>query len=211
MLTLSRTLIALACVVLAPRVCAQSLDLSIIGTILPGACTVELGGGGVIDLGTVLAEKLDPDEETSLGSVLVPMTVACQVPVRFAFMGLDNTGDTASVATRYGLGLSPDGEKIGGAVIRFKDPTSNGVPVHYTRSEDGGQQWEASSNAGTTWLGKASINGFSTTAGSVDGPDPMESLQTELEVRTYIQPTSALTIEGNVPINGRATIDLIYL
>ncbi len=211
MLTLSRMLMAMACVALAPRVCAQSLDLSIVGTILPGACSAELGGGGVIDLGTVLAEKLDPVEETSLAPVLVPLTVTCQVPVLFAFKGADNTGDSASVVTRYGLGLTADGEKIGGAVIRFRDPTSDGAPVYYTRSEDGGQEWEVSGNTGTTWLGKASINGFAATEGSVGGPDHLSSLQTQLEIRTYIQPTSALTIDGNVPINGRVTIDLIYL
>lgn len=211
MSTLSRTLMAAACLAVAPQVCAQSVDLSIIGNILPGACTATLGGGGVIDLGTVLAEKLDPVEETSLGSVRVPLTVVCQAPVRFAFMGIDNTGDSASVATRYGLGLSPAGEKIGGVVISFKEPTVNGVPLYYTRSEDGGQAWESSGNDGPTWLGKVSINGFSTSPGVLTGPDLIASLQTDLEVRTYIQPTSALTVEGNVPINGSATIDLIYL
>lgn len=211
MSTLSRMLVAAACLAVTPQVSAQSVDLSIIGNILPGACTATLGGGGVIDLGTVLAEKLDPVEETSLGSVRVPMTVVCQVPVRFAFKGIDNTGDSASAATRYGLGLSPAGEKIGGAVISFKEPTADGIPLHYTRSEDGGQTWEVSSNEGFTWLGKASINGFSITPGEMTGPAPIASLQTDLEVRTYIQPTSALTLEGDVPINGSATIDLIYL
>lgn len=211
MMTLSRTLIALAFVVAAPRVYAQSTDLSIIGNILPGACAAELGGDGIVDLGTVLAEKLSATDETALAAVQVPLTVTCQVPVRFAFMGIDNTGDSASVATRYGLGLSPEGEKIGGAVISFKDPTADGAPVHYTRSEDGGQQWEPSGNEGVTWLGKVSINGFSTTAGALTGPDPISSLQVNLLVRTYIQPTNALTIAGDVPINGSATIDLIYL
>lgn len=204
-------LMTLLLLLTAPRVLAQSAELSIVGNLLPGACNTVLEGGGVVDLGTTLAEKLSPSEETALGSVRLPMTVTCLVPVRFAFMGIDNTGDSASVATRYGLGLSPDGERIGGAVISFKDPATDGAPVHYTRSEDGGQQWEPSGNAGSTWLGKVSINGFSTASGVVTGPDPMASLKVDLEIRTYIQPTNALTVDDNVPIQGSATIDLIYL
>lgn len=207
----THALMTLALLLAAPRASAQSAELTIVGNLLPGACTTVLEGGGVVDLGTTLMEKLSPTEETSLGSVRVPMTVSCQVPVRFAFMGVDNTGDSASVATRYGLGLSPDGEKIGGAVISFKDPDTAGTPVHYTRSEDGGQQWEPSGNEGSTWLGKVSINGFSAASGVVTGPDPLASLQVDLEIRTYIQPTNALTIDDNVPIHGSATIDLIYL
>ncbi|WP_315387725.1 DUF1120 domain-containing protein [uncultured Stenotrophomonas sp.] len=207
----THALMTLALLLAAPRASAQSAELTIVGNLLPGACTTVLEGGGVVDLGTTLMEKLSTTEETSLGSVRVPMTVSCQVPVRFAFMGIDNTGDSASVATRYGLGLSPDGEKIGGAVISFKDPDTAGTPVHYTRSEDGGQQWEPSGNEGSTWLGKVSINGFSAASGVVTGPDPLASLQVDLEIRTYIQPTNALTIDDNVPIHGSATIDLIYL
>lgn len=56
-----------------------------------------------------------------------------------------------------------------------------------------------------------SINGFSTAPGVVTGPDPIASLQVDLEVRTYVQPTNALTIDDNVPIHGSATVDLIYL
>ncbi|WP_070207972.1 MULTISPECIES: DUF1120 domain-containing protein [Stenotrophomonas] len=211
MMKFTTALMTLGLYAAATPVLAQSAELTIVGNLLPGACTTVLAGGGVVDLGTTLAEKLDPTEETSLGSVRVAMTVTCLVPVRFAFMGIDNTGDSASVATRYGLGLSPDAEKIGGAVISFKDPSSDGSPVHYTRSEDGGQQWEPSGNEGSTWLGKVSINGFSTAPGVVTGPDPIASLQVDLEVRTYVQPTNALTIDDNVPIHGSATVDLIYL
>lgn len=138
MMKFTTALMTLGLYAAATPVLAQSAELTIVGNLLPGACTTVLAGGGVVDLGTTLAEKLDPTEETSLGSVRVAMTVTCLVPVRFAFMGIDNTGDSASVATRYGLGLSPDAEKIGGAVISFKDPSSDGSPVHYTRSEDGG-------------------------------------------------------------------------
>jgi hypothetical protein len=211
MMTFTNALMTFGLFAAAPTVLAQSAELSIIGNLLPGACSTVLEGGGVVDLGTTLLEKLNTNEETSLGTALVPMTVTCQIPVRFAFMGIDNTGDSASVGTRYGLGLSPDGERIGGAVISFKDPSSDGSPVHYTRSEDGGQQWEPSGNAGSTWLGKQSINGFSTASGATTGPDPMASLQVNLEVRTYIQPTNELTIDDNVPIHGSATVDLIYL
>lgn len=211
MMKFATALITLGLLAAAPPVLAQSAELTIIGNLLPGACNTVLEGGGVVDLGTTLLEKLNPNEETSLGSAMVPMNVTCQIPVRFAFMGIDNTGDSASSATRYGLGLSPDGERIGGAVISFKEPSSDGSPVHYTRSEDGGQQWEPSGNAGSTWLGKQSINGFSTASGATTGPDPLSSLQVILKVRTYIQPANELTIDDNVPINGSATVDLIYL
>jgi len=210
-MNIAKSLLALALLAAASGASAQSADVAITGKIFPAACTTELGNGGTIELGDILAEKLNASSETFWGATVVPMTVTCQSAVRFAFIGIDNADGTASEASRYGLGLSPSGEKIGGYVISYRDPLGDRAPVHYTRSPDLGLEWETSGNDNLTWLGKNSFTGFSAASGVVSGPDPFKSLQVNLEVKTYLQGRDELTIEGDVPVNGSMTVDFLYL
>lgn len=111
---LSITLLALsisASAAVAPTASAQSADVSMAGRILPGACVVQLGGGGVADLGDIRADSLNADVTTLLESVTLPMTVACDSEVRFAFQGVDNNNESSAVPYRYGLGMTSGDER----------------------------------------------------------------------------------------------------
>ena len=209
----SRTLLALAIAssaAIAPSAFAQSADLSISGRIFPGACVVELGNGGTADLGDIRLDSLQTDITTVLDDVDMSMTVSCESAVRFAFQGVDNSGDTSINDAQYGLGLTAADEKIGGARIGLVDVTVDGEVGHARTSEDGGQNWVIDLVPGYAQIGKNTLLGFNNVRNDV-GPSATENLLGTLKVRATIAPTDTLTVTDEVQINGSATVNLVYL
>lgn len=211
---LSITLLALAIsasAAVAPTASAQSADVSMAGRILPGACVVQLGGGGVADLGDIRADSLNADVTTLLESVTLPMTVACDSEVRFAFQGMDNNNESSAVPYRYGLGMTSGDEKIGSANVLVADVTADGVPGFGTLSADGGETWNDSNEGGNFSLTMTDLLGFTKEPGTADGPAAIKDIQGSVKVIAQIQPTNELTLTEEVQVNGSVTINLMYL
>lgn len=209
----TKTLIALAIAssaAIAPTAFAQSADLSITGRIFPGACVVELGNGGNADLGDIRLDSLQADMNTVLDDVDLPMSVSCESAVRFALQGVDNTGESSITAAQYGLGFTPADEKIGGASLRLVDVTIDGSEGRARTSVDGGANWTIDLLPGSARIGKDHLLGFNVPQAEAS-PVAIENLQGTLNVQATIAPTSGLTITDDVPINGSATINLVYL
>jgi type 1 fimbria pilin len=210
----STTLLALAIATsaaFAPSAFAQSADLSITGNIFPGACTVNVGNSGVADLGDINSVSLDPTYPTLLRPVALSLIVDCESEVRFALQGVDNVAESSTRVDRYGLGMTANDEKIGNANLVIADVTADGVPAHGTFSYDEGLTWNESHHGGHFTLPMPDLLGF-TAEPSVDtGPAAIKNLQGTLKVIAQIQPTSAVTIDEDVLINGSATINVTYL
>jgi type 1 fimbria pilin len=206
----TRTLLALAVATAAPSAFAQSADLSIQGKITPGACAVELGGGGIVDLGTLSVKDLSPEGQTKLPEKELPLTVTCDSRMRFALDGVDNKGDSAIGMSAYGLGLTPNDEKIGRVYLSFRNPTADGAAAYATSSSSNGETWNPSSSSERP-LNTTLILGFNATEGVDTGPSPISLLQSTLVLDPYIVGTNELTIDDEVPINGSVTLDLVYL
>lgn len=209
---LMQTLLAVAVAVaaVAPNAFAQSTDLSITGRILPGACNVTLDGGGIADFGDISTRDLNEDAVTDLEPVHLAMNVTCESETRFAFQGVDNSGDSSITPDRYGLGLTPAEEKIGSANLRLIDTTLDGYKGYATSSTNNGESWSSSNDVPGT-IGMNLLRGFNAESGTFTGPKAVETLQSTLEVLATIAPTNDLTFSGDVPINGSVTINLIYL
>lgn len=75
---------------------------------------------------------------TELDPVDLTVSVSCDSAVRFALQGVDNTGDSAYTAFRYGLGRTADDEKIGSATIGLKGISIDSANGFATTSYDGG-------------------------------------------------------------------------
>jgi type 1 fimbria pilin len=204
------TVLALAIATAAPSAFAQSADLEITGKIYPGACTIELGGGGIIDLGRINVKDLKPEGANPLPPVELPVTVSCESEVRYALDGTDNTEESAHLLGGYGLGLTPDDEKIGQVILWFGDATADGVAAYKTVSTSNGQFWNDSTSMGRV-LKPGDLMGFSAVEGVQTGPSPIKLLQASMRVDPFINGSSGLTIEDEVPVNGSVTIDLKYL
>jgi type 1 fimbria pilin len=209
----SNTLLALAIAssaALAPSAFAQSADLSINGRIFPGACVVDLGNGGVAELGSIRLESLQADMTTVLDDVDLNMNIACQSAVRFALEGVDNSHDSSISPSQYGLGVTAADEKIGSARLGFVDVTADGEAAQSMTSDDGGDTWVVNLFPETATIGKGSMLGFRVGTGG-QGPMPIKDLQGTVKVRATIAPTSELTVTEDVPVQGNATINLTYL
>lgn len=210
----STTMLALAIAssaAFAPSAFAQSADLSITGNIFPGACTVNVGSGGIADLGDINTVSLHPTDPTILRPVTLPLNVDCESEVRFALQGVDNTAESSTRSDRYGLGMTAHDEKIGHANILVADVTADGVPGHGTFSHDEGLTWNESHTGGHFTLAMPDMLGFAKEESVDTGPAAIKNLQGSLKVIAQIQPTNALTIDEDVLINGSATINLTYL
>ncbi|MBR7512826.1 hypothetical protein KC219_21965, partial [Mycobacterium tuberculosis] len=55
------------------------------------------------------------------------------------------------------------------------------------------------------------ILGFTTEQSVTTGPSPIEALQGVVHVVAKIMPTNGLTLTEDAPINGSATLNVIYL
>jgi len=210
----SPTLLALALAgssAFGPTAFAQSADMSVTGKIFPGACVVNLGGGGIADLGDIRVDSLNADTTTVLAPVVLPITVACDAEVRFAFQGEDNASESSAVPYRYGLGLTSADEKIGSANLLVADVTVDGVPGFGTHSNDSGATWNESNGGGNFTLSMTDLLGFAKESAIDTGPAPIQGLQGSLKVVAEIQPTDALTTIEDIQVSGSATVNLVYL
>lgn len=205
------SLLALVLVTAAPSALAQSADVSITGRILPDSCDVQLGGGGVADLGIVNTAQLNADRHTDLDPVTLTFSVACGSPMRFAIEGFDNRNESAAYTNMYGLGMTPGSERIGGVELSLGDVTADAAPAYGTASTDGGASWEASSGATLSDVPPSGLRGFAKEQGVVSGPASTTTLQGTLYVAPRIQPTDVLRLTGEVDINGSVTLNVIYL
>lgn len=208
------TLLALAVsasAAIAPTAFAQSADLSMTGRILPSACVVELGGGGIADLGNIRADTLNADEPTVLDPVALPIAVTCDGEARFAFQGSDNMRDSATRPDRYGLGFTANEEKIGNVNLLLADVIADGVPGFGTHSVDNGVTWGNSTPGGNYSLGMHELLGFAKADAVATGPAAIESLQGTLNVWAHIQPAAELTLTDEVQVNGSASVNIVYL
>ncbi|WP_367345923.1 DUF1120 domain-containing protein [Stenotrophomonas bentonitica] len=196
---------------IAPTAFAQSADLSITGRIFPGACTIELGNGGIADLGDIRADTLNEARVTIMPPVTLPMTVSCESEVRYAFQGTDNTSGSSTGSNGYGLGLTPADEKIGHALIMIPEATADSGMGYGTNSSDDGATWTTSNGSGSNHVTSSRLTGFAKSEGTNAGPDAIKQLQATLSVLAVIEPKENLTIDGDVPINGSATLNLFYL
>ncbi|WP_367345912.1 DUF1120 domain-containing protein [Stenotrophomonas bentonitica] len=196
--------------VVAPSALAQTADLSVTGKIFPNACTIELGNNGVADLGDISTRILNANSSTVLAPVSLPMSINCTSKTRYGLQGVDNMEGTANATFRYGLGLTPDDEKIGGVQISMRDVSVNGGTAYATISSNSGASWTSSLGSASN-LGKTVLLGFAETQGVVTGPAAAEILGAELVLTPHIEATRNLTINDDVAISGSVTINLTYL
>ena len=210
-MNIKKTLLALALIATAPAAFAQSADLSVAGKLYPGTCSVDLGNAGVADFGDIRSDALNADQVTLLDPVTLPLTVACDGGVRFAFQGVDNASSSSTQTDGYGLGFTAADEKIGSANLFVADVTADDVAGFGTRSDDNGATWGNSNSGGNYTLAMTDLVGFAKADGVSTGPAAIENLLGSLKVWAQIQPKDELTITEDVQINGSATLNIVYL
>ncbi|UVL62789.1 DUF1120 domain-containing protein [Pseudomonas sp. B21-032] len=200
---------------------SSSAELTVKGTIKPGACTPSLGTGNV-DFGTIAANTLNPDAHTALPVKNLNLSVACDANTRFALFSKDNQegsatspsdGSLRSEGRAHGLGWSTGEEpkKIGHYLVEI-DPaqtTVDGSTGYASASTDGGETWGSAGSA--SYISPSELLGFSPESGHNEGPAPVKDLISVLNIKAHLAPSNELDLSADLTLNGSAVIELQYL
>jgi hypothetical protein len=191
---------------------ASSVDLTVKGSVTPSACVPNLTQGGTVDYGKIPARDLSVDTPTEFAPVTLQLSIDCEAPTLFALNAKDNRFGSSlfpSLTWYYGLGYVNGTQKLGSYSLDLLNPVSDSAvfPIH---SFDQGQSW--SKFAGgmmrhTYW------NSFSDTPGT-GGPYFPKALRTvtaDLQIITFVAPAKDLPLREEVPLDGSASLDLLYL
>ncbi|TAL96129.1 MAG: DUF1120 domain-containing protein [Paraburkholderia sp.] len=201
---------------------ADSVDLQVIGTIVPAACTPTIAGGGVIDYGRIPAASLDATGFTVLDVKQSTLTITCDSAVKIGFKTTDNRQGSAvpglihnlypaSLDDSYTFGLGTVGGKsVGSYYIKtgVGTVTADGNTVTRLVSDDSGVTW-AASGAGIQRPGIREM-AWAPTGSLV--PGTYATITQPLEIRAGLNKKTDLPdLSNEIPLDGLATFTLVYL
>ncbi|AFQ50026.1 DUF1120 domain-containing protein [Burkholderia cepacia] len=185
-------------------------DLSVSGRIQPGACSLALGNGGTIDLGTISPKDLKEDEATVFDQHEISLGIHCQAPTKVAFRALDNRAGTALDGYWFGLGAS-GGKSVGRYSLVPRSRVGDGAElVHLMKSDGGAWKVPPGGSTATTWGIDPSVLSSWAEPGQTL-PQAFRNISSRLGFYIQIAPTKDLDLSQQVPIDGSATMELIYL
>ncbi|MBE4810069.1 MULTISPECIES: DUF1120 domain-containing protein [unclassified Enterobacter cloacae complex] len=215
---------------------AESVQVNVIGTIVPAACTPTLSGGGVVDYGNIKASTLSADAYTLLPVKSLDFAISCDAPARVALHAVnDRPGTLAGGEVANGVGKAPvnvfgntsglypvvglglDGtKKIGGygLTITGGTVTADGNPVDSITNaqNDGTGTWYSSGKglgAGTPFSWTPRSISWAQTGTLV--PVAFKTLAGKLDVQAYINKASELDLSHAVKLDGQTTLEVVYL
>ncbi|NMX68594.1 DUF1120 domain-containing protein [Pseudomonas sp. WS 5059] len=198
-----------------PAAAASTVDLSVTGRITPTACTPLLSSGGLIDYGKISQQDLNLERGTRLPIKQLQVSIGCNAPSRFALRMRDNRDGTATVNSEiyYGLGLDHSGNRIGLYSMSF-DPrhtlVDSTATVFGTESTTGGLAWRTA-NLNPIDIGANSYLGFTDIQGSTAGPSAIQELVSTVKVEAVINARQNLDLSRDTPLDGSATLEVLYL
>ena len=186
---------------------ASSVDLSVTGKITPAACMPQLSNGGMVDHGKISFKDLKNGVNT-LPQVALQMSVSCDAATLFAVKSTDNRKGTASNngLSSFGLGVGEGDHKVGFYNLTMENVLGDGAVLPVVESVNG-NTWFYSST-GQIWQPEwmRSVSG----PGNPDyTPVAIQTLAADLIVATSINKPGTLSAE--MPIDGSATLDIVYL
>jgi len=192
---------------------ADTTELKVKGVIRPVACTPSFSGGNVVDYGTIPAKSLTAGAYTKLAEKSVPFSISCDAKTKMALKVADNRA--SSVITdieeaRYNFGLGNVGTaNIGGYTLKFlqSSVTTDGQPANQIFSTDGNKTWTATGVNGT--LGKDRTFSWADAGATV--PAPFKLVSGSITVFPTLNKPENLPLTQDIPLDGSATLEVVYL
>lgn len=211
---------------------ANQSDLVVRGQLTPPACSIGVGGAGLVDFGTLPFGSLDRNG-TLLAEQRPRVEIACGGPTRVSFTVQDNRPDTAithqeAIANGmpwpyqnplngtphvWGLGRIDD-VKVGAVVLLVRPEATvvDGIPPFESKSmvlsrPSGGSNWPVHSAMDTINVNPADEYSFGTAAGAV----PITTASVSLAVLSLLNRTAVLPTSQEIPLDGSVTFTLRYL
>lgn len=200
---------------------ANSAEINVKGTIIPTSCVPKLADGGVVDYGDIGSGQLDRDNFTLLAEKKVSFSIICQAPARIALRTIDNRsssvipGAAQTISRRmdeesFGLGTTVSGKNVGVFTV---DVDKNSFETESGRmitifSIDEGKLW-GESDRGEFRPKKNFITSWSSSRSGP--PTAFVKLSGTFKVNVALNALKDLALVNTVPLDGLATIELIYL
>lgn len=215
----SAVALAVAAMVASGAAQAQTVNVQVTGKILPQSCTPTLGGGGVVDYGDIPAASINQATYTVLPTKQLSFSISCAAPVRAIVSTVDNRAssripdillDTMLLPDQFNYGLGTHaGANVGGYSLRLaRDSfTADAALVQPISSNDQGNSWQIS---GGEMSHLANMRSSWSTPG-IAAPVTFNSLAGTIEVRTAINKGQNLPLQNVVPIDGSASLEVIYI
>ncbi|MDI3439201.1 DUF1120 domain-containing protein [Erwinia sp. V90_4] len=233
---MKKTVLALALLATtASAFAADSVDVRVIGTIVPAACTPTLSGGGTVDYGTIKADTISATDYTVLPEKQIDFSISCDAPAKVALTAASGRPGSIAVGTEtaqgvayppfnlFGLngvaaaGLGMDGsDKIGGYAVRIDNSTvtADGAAVDSLRADNRAgvvSAWTNDAWAGIVYSPYSQVRMTSWAAPGTTTPVAFTNLAGKLGVQAYINKGDALDLSKPIHLDGLTTITLLYL
>jgi len=214
---------------------ADSVDVKVIGTIVPAACTPVLSGGGTVDYGTIPASSLSATAYTVLTEKEVDFTITCEAPAKIAIKALNgrpnSTAGTLEGPTGFAMsdpslrlfnmappvmvaGLGLDGsDRIGAYGLRIVPGTTvadgSAADTIITAFSSG---YNGSWNTSSGLMFPVTFTQYlSWAAKGSYAPLAFTTLAGKLGVQAYINKASELNLSKPIYIDGLTTLEVTYL
>ena len=205
----------------------NTVDLKVIGTIVPSACVPVFTGGDTLNYADIGAGTLSTTDFTYLGKRSTVLTLTCDEPTPVAVSTADirpgstpaglpafigNAMGFAGLGNGHGFGLGlVDGKAVGSYIISLDKTTAfgDGNPVDNFHSDSLGASWIA----GTFEVAASNITRYhSWGATGTVAPTAHTVIVQPIDVYAAINKIADLpALTDAVPLNGLATFTVHYL
>lgn len=227
---MKKTLCALAVLsTVSLPVFAAGVDVKVIGTIEPAACTLSLPAGATVDYGVIDPSILEASTYTRLAEKQIDIALSCDAPAKMGLMAVNGRLATMAGATEGvsgagrapltlfgantdGAGLGLDGsDKIGGYAIRLAPGTvqADSTNVDVISKGAAATSWTKNST-GSMYLSTEKRHVSWATTGTTT-PVAFKDMTAKLGVEAYINKKSELDLSKQIKLDGLTTIELVYL
>ncbi|CAI8755799.1 MULTISPECIES: DUF1120 domain-containing protein [Pseudomonas] len=208
---------AVAVAVLPTLVVAESVDLSVTGTIIPTSCVPAFAGGGTVDLRKISAATLNKTTQTLLPTHNISLHINCDAPAPVEVSVRDNRAATKLPGISDGAGQSDpvlfyglgeiNGTRIGGFALRHGTPETDGTGRALLTRTLAAPAWRVP--GGTLVSNAPALYSWGISAAA--GPVAARHHGFPMQLLPIIGPSNALPIANEIPLDGSVTFDMFYL
>ncbi|AIR61145.1 hypothetical protein LH23_10855 [Cedecea neteri] len=212
---------------------ADTVDLTVIGTITPSVCVPTLAGGGVYDVGTIKAATLSATALNGVTTQTKQLSIVCDAPTKVAIKAvnkrLNTAADTTEVAATGAapaptslvtwrghnvVGLGLDGSSRIGGYSLYNTGTvnadNNTVDV-ITADDAAHTAWTKGSGTPNMYGIGAAPRLLTVAATGTTVPVAFTSLTMNVSATVYVNKASELDLTKDIKLNGMTTLEMVYL